>query len=246
MFIVEFNNVFKLYRLHGGRMLLRERLQHLVAGAGRESFAALKNVSFRIRRGESMAVIGSNGAGKSTLLSLVAGLSKPDSGSIRVNGRVAALLELGSGFHPDLTGAENVKLNASLLGLTRKRTAEVFDQIVEFSGIGEEFIDEPLRTYSTGMTMRLAFSVAINMDPDLLLIDEVLAVGDAAFQEKCFRKVREFRESGKSLLCVSHASAMVQQLCDHAIWLDRGEVVLSGAISDVLAAYGEKRAFAGV
>jgi ABC-type polysaccharide/polyol phosphate transport system ATPase subunit len=246
MHVVEFNNVFKLYRRHGGRMLLRQRLRHLFSGSERESFAALKNVSFRIRRGESMAVIGPNGAGKSTLLSLVAGLSKPDSGSIRVNGRVAALLELGSGFHHDLTGAENVKLNASLLGLTRKRTAEVFDQILEFSGIGDEFINEPLRTYSTGMTMRLAFSVAINMDPDVLLVDEVLAVGDAAFQEKCFQKIREFRDSGKSLLCVSHASGMVQQLCDHGIWLDHGEVVLSGAINDVLAMYGEKCSVAGV
>ena len=184
-----------------------------------------------------MAVLGSNGAGKSTLLSLVAGLSRPDAGSIAVNGRIAALLELGSGFHPDLTGAENITLNASLLGLSRRRTAELFDEIVEFAGIGEEFIEEPLRTYSTGMMMRLAFSVAINMDPEVLLVDEVLAVGDSAFQEKCFAKIHDFRKAGKSLLCVSHAAGMIQQLCDHAIWLDHGEVVMNGGINEVLEAY---------
>lgn len=237
MNIVEFDSVSKIYYRHGGRMLLRNRLQNVFSGRKPESFAAVNNVSFQLRRGESMAVVGSNGAGKSTLLSLVAGLALPDTGSISVNGRIAALLELGSGFHPDLTGTENVYLNASLLGLTRKRTVEIFDEIVDFSGISEEFINEPLRTYSTGMQMRLAFSVAINMDPEILLVDEVLAVGDASFQEKCFRRVHAFRDAGKSLLCVSHASGMVQELCDHALWLDRGEVVMNGAINEVLEAY---------
>ncbi len=240
MYTIEFNNVSKIYYRHGGRMLLRNRVQQMISGRPTESFAAVKNVSFKIRRGESVALIGPNGAGKSTLLSLVAGLCRPDQGSISVKGRVAALLELGSGFHPDLTGAENIRLNASLLGLTRRRTAEIFDDIVEFSGIGKEFIDEPLRTYSTGMGMRLAFSVAISTNPDLLLVDEVLAVGDSAFQEKCFRKIHQFHESGKSLLCVSHASGMVQKLCDQAIWLDHGEVVMSGAIAEVMAAYRKR------
>jgi len=237
MYIVEFNHVWKSYYRHSGRVLLRNRVQRVLTRRKYESFPAVKDVSFRIQRGESMAVVGPNGAGKSTLLSLVAGLARPDRGSIAVNGRLAALLELGSGFHPDLTGVENIYLNAALLGLTRKRTTDLFEQIVDFSGIGEEFIVEPLRTYSTGMVMRLAFSVAINIDPDLLLVDEVLAVGDATFQEKCFRKVREFRAAGKSLLCVSHASGMVQELCDHAIWLDHGEVVKSGPIDEVLDAY---------
>jgi ABC-type polysaccharide/polyol phosphate transport system ATPase subunit len=240
--IVEFNDVTKIYYHGGGRMLLRNRIQEWIAGKRPESFAAVKNISFTLKRGESLAVVGSNGAGKSTLLSLVAGLSKPNSGSIAVNGRLAALLELGSGFHPDLTGTENVTLNASLLGLTRKRTAELFDQIVEFSGISHDFIDEPLRTYSSGMVMRLAFSVAINMDPDLLLVDEVLAVGDTEFQQKCFQKVREFRQSGKSLLCVSHATGMVQELCDHAIWLDHGELMMGGPIGEVMEAYNGRRA----
>src|SRR5208283_169526 len=182
MYAIELNNVSKIYYRHGGRMLLRNRIQRIISGRPPESFAAVKNVSFRIRRGESLAVVGPNGAGKSTLLSLVAGLCRPDQGYVSVNGRVAALLEIGSGFHPDLTGAENIKLNASLLGLSRKRTAAVFDEIVEFSGIPAEFIGEHLRTYSSGMAMRLAFSVAINTDPELLLVDEVLAVGDSAFK----------------------------------------------------------------
>lgn len=242
--IVEFRGVTKIYYHGGGRMLLRNRVQEWISGKRPESFAAVKNISFELKHGESMAVVGSNGAGKSTLLSLVAGLSRPEAGFIAVNGRLAALLELGSGFHPDLTGTENVTLNASLLGLSRKRTAELFDQIVEFSGIGNEFINEPLRTYSSGMVMRLAFSVAINMDPDVLLIDEVLAVGDADFQQKCFQKIRDFRHSGKSLLCVSHATGMVQELCDKAIWLDHGEMMMSGPIAEVMEAYNGRRAIA--
>ena len=237
MNLVEVSGVSKVYYRHGGRQLLRNRAKELISGRPPESFAALKNVSFTLKRGESMAVIGQNGAGKSTLLSLIAGLSKPSGGSVFVNGRIAALLELGSGFHPDLTGAENVTLNAALLGLTRKRTSEIFDEIIDFSGVEREFIDEPLRTYSTGMVMRLAFSVAINVDPDLLLVDEILAVGDAAFQEKCFRRVREFRHAGKSLFCVSHASGMVQELCDRGIWLDHGEIVMTGRLSEVVEAY---------
>src|SRR5690349_12736263 len=244
MNIIEFNNVSKFYYRHGDRLLLRNRLQQLMTGRRPESFAAVKNVPFTMRRGESMAIIGPNGAGKSTLLSLVAGLSKADSGSIAVNGRVAALLELGSGFHPDLTGEENVRLNAALLGLSRKRTNELFEEIIDFSGIEEKFVDEPIRTYSSGMVMRLAFSVAINMDPDVLLVDEILAVGDSSFQEKCFQKVHQFRNSGRSLLCVSHAAGMVQQLCDKAIWLDHGEMVMCGDIGEVLEAYNGRGAIA--
>jgi ABC-type polysaccharide/polyol phosphate transport system ATPase subunit len=244
MNIVEFHNVSKIYYRHGDRLLLRNRLQQLLSRRKPESFAAVKNVSFIMERGESMAIVGPNGAGKSTLLSLVAGLSNADFGTIAVNGRVAALLELGSGFHPDLTGAENVRLNAALLGLSRKRTNDLFDEIIEFSGVADEFIHEPLRTYSSGMIMRLAFSVAINMDPDVLLVDEILAVGDSAFQEKCFRKVHEFRDSGRSLLCVSHAAGMVQQLCEKAIWLDHGEMVMSGPISEVVEAYNGRGAIA--
>jgi ABC-type polysaccharide/polyol phosphate transport system ATPase subunit len=236
MSVIEFHNVSKSYHRHAGQMLLRNHLTQFFRRERLELFFALKRVSFTLDKGESLAVIGSNGAGKSTLLGLVAGLSKPDEGSVQVNGQVAALLELGSGFHYDLTGRENVRLNAALLGLSRKGASHAFEAIVEFSGIGE-FIDEPLRTYSTGMVMRLAFAVAVHTDFQVLLIDEVLAVGDATFQTKCFEKLREFRNSGKTLLCVSHASGMVQQLCDRALWLDHGELIMSGSVADVSAAY---------
>jgi lipopolysaccharide transport system ATP-binding protein len=220
-------------------MLLRSHLQRLLARRREERFYALKHVSFTLERGESLAVIGRNGAGKSTLLGLVAGIAQPDEGTIAVNGQVAALLELGSGFHPDLTGRENIRLNAALLGLSRKQTAHAYEGIVEFSGI-REFIDEPLRTYSSGMAMRLAFSVAIHRDPEILLIDEVLAVGDASFQTKCIEKIRDLRKRGKTLLFVSHSS-MVQQLCDRALWLDQGELILSGPVAEVSAAYAGQR-----
>jgi ABC-type polysaccharide/polyol phosphate transport system ATPase subunit len=234
--LIEFRSISKSFARHAGRMLLREQLTHWFKRRHRDRFYALKNISFAVESGEGLAVVGSNGAGKSTLLGLVAGLAMPDEGTVTVNGRIAALLELGSGFHPDLTGAENVRVNAALIGLSRRRTAELFDEIVEFSGIGE-FIDEPLRTYSSGMMMRLAFSVAINMDPEILLVDEVLAVGDAAFQEKCFARLRRFREAGKTLLCVSHSTAMVREMCDRAIWLDHGELMMSGRVRDVIGAY---------
>jgi ABC-type polysaccharide/polyol phosphate transport system ATPase subunit len=175
------------------------------------------------------------------LLSLVAGLSRPNEGRVAVNGKVAALLELGSGFHPDLTGRENVSLNASLLGLSRKRSEECFDAIVEFSGIGD-FIEEPIRTYSSGMVMRLAFSVAVHMDPDILIIDEVLAVGDQNFQAKCFEKISGFKHAGKTLLFVSHTPEMVRQLCDQALWLHHGEAMMVGYPEDVLNAYTARNA----
>ena len=168
MAVIEFQNVSKTFARAGGRMLLRDYMGAFFRRSHRQPFYALKNVSFRVDHGESVAVIGSNGAGKSTLLGLVAGLTEPNEGIVTINGRVAALLELGAGFHPDLTGTENVWLNASLMGLSRKRTGELFDQIVDFSDVGD-FIDEPLRTYSTGMMMRLAFSVAVHCDPDILL-----------------------------------------------------------------------------
>jgi len=236
MHVIEFHNVSKVFRRHAGQMLLRNHLTHFLLRKGEDRFLALKNVSFTVEQGESLAVIGRNGAGKSTLLGLVAGLSKPDEGVVTVNGQVAGLLELGSGFHPSLTGRENVRLNAALLGISRQRTNAIFEDIVEFSGV-REFIDEPLRTYSTGMIMRLAFSVAIHRNPEVLLIDEVLAVGDAAFQTKCFEKIHEFRNSGKTLLCVSHATTIIHQLCDRAVWLDHGELMLTGSVADVSAAY---------
>ena len=240
MSVIEFQNVSKKFTRHAGQLLLRNHLTRFFTGQKDNPFFALKRVSFRVERGESLVVIGSNGAGKSTLLSLVAGVAQPNEGSVAVNGQVTALLELGSGFHPSLTGRENVRLNAALLGLSRRQTVDAYERIVEFSGI-RDFIDEPLRTYSTGMMMRLAFSVAINRDPEILLVDEILAVGDAAFQSKCIDKIHEFRNAGKTLLCVSH-TAIIRQLCDRAIWLDHGELILSGSVGEVLEAYAGRRA----
>lgn len=204
--------------------------------AHHEEFYALKDVSFQMQAGESLAVVGRNGAGKSTLLGLAAGLATPSSGTVKKNGRINALLELGSGFHPDLTGAENLILNAALLGLSRRKTMERVEQIVEYSGLGE-FINEPLRTYSSGMVMRLGFSIAIQADPDILIIDEILAVGDAAFQEKCGQTVNSLLRSGKSLLFVSHSGGAVRGLCKRAIWLDHGSVMMDGDVNEVLDAY---------
>jgi homopolymeric O-antigen transport system ATP-binding protein len=236
MTAIEFQRVSKIFHRHTGPKLIRHHFRDWLRSDPERDFYALKDVSFRIEEGESVAVVGRNGAGKSTLLSLVCGLAQPEKGRVGVSGQLAALLELGSGFHPDLTGVENVYLNASLLGFSRARTNALFDSIVEFSGVGE-FINEPLRTYSTGMTLRLAFSVALNLEPRILIIDEVLAVGDQAFQEKCFDKIFEFRGSGKTLLCVSHSPAILLRLCDRALWLDRGELMMDGKASEVVQLY---------
>ena len=233
------------YHRRSAKRLLRQYIAGWFNTRSREedTFYALRNVSFEVNEGESVGIVGANGAGKSTLLSVITGLAHPDEGSIEVNGRVAALLELGSGFHPDLTGRENVRMNAALLGFSREKTEELFDSIVEFSGVGE-FIDDPLRTYSSGMTLRLAFSVAVNLNPEVLLIDEILAVGDQEFQARCLDRIRELRNSGKTLLCVSHAPALLLQFCDRGIWLDHGQVVMQGEIGEVIAAYEGKRTMA--
>jgi ABC-type polysaccharide/polyol phosphate transport system ATPase subunit/ABC-type polysaccharide/polyol phosphate export permease len=233
---IQFQQVSKIFHRHTGPKLIRHHFRDWFRSTTEHDFYALKDVSFHIANGENVAIVGKNGAGKSTLLSLVCGLASPEKGLIEVNGRIAALMELGSGFHPDLTGRENIFLNASLLGFTRARTGKLFDSIVDFSGIGE-FIDEPLRTYSSGMMLRLAFSVAVNLEPEILIIDEVLAVGDQSFQEKCVEKIFEFRRSGKTLLCVSHSTAILTQLCDRALWLDHGQLMMDGKAADVLQAY---------
>jgi ABC-type polysaccharide/polyol phosphate transport system ATPase subunit len=233
---IEFESVTKSFSVHAGRTLAGNYLARLLRTRSRQRFVALRKVSFQIAKGEAVGVIGANGAGKSTLLSLVAGLCPPDTGSVTINGRIAALLQLGAGFHYDLTGAENLRLNAAMLGISRKRTAELFDSIVEFSGIGQ-FIHEPLRTYSSGMNMRLAFSIAIHVSPDILVIDEVLSVGDQAFQAKCTEKILELKGQGKTLLFVSHSTSSVQSLCQRALWLDHGELVMDGDAAEVVSAY---------
>jgi len=235
--VIELRDVWKAFQRNAGRLFLRSHLRRAGAGHGSAArFNALKNISFSVEPGESVGIVGSNGAGKSTLLSLIAGLVQPDRGTVSVKGRVAALLELGSGFHPDLTGAENVGLNAALLGLSRSETRRAYGAIVEFAELAE-FMTEPLRTYSAGMAMRLAFSIAVNASPDILLIDEVLAVGDQAFQAKCMERVQEFRRQGKTIVCVSHSTELIGRLCSRSLWLDRGDLLLDGPAADVTDAY---------
>jgi ABC-2 type transport system ATP-binding protein len=235
MNVITVENVSKAFRRRGGQKLFRDYIKEQFNPKPDEPFYALKHVSFQVAAQESVAIIGANGAGKSTLLGLIVGLSKPDEGRIEVNGRIAALLELGSGFHPDLTGVENVFLNAALLGFNEKQTRELLGAIVEFAEL-KDSINQTLRTYSSGMVVRLAFAIAVHADPAILIVDEVLAVGDVAFQEKCNQKVQALRKEGRTMVCVSHAPA-VMQLCDRAIWLDRGEMIMDGPSSEVVAAY---------
>jgi ABC-type polysaccharide/polyol phosphate transport system ATPase subunit len=232
-----FQDVWKSFDRHAGQILLRDRLRHMFHSHRPEKFHALRDISFRIEHGESVAVIGHNGAGKSTLLNLTTKLCRPDRGVVEVHGgRIAPLLDLGAGFHPDLTGAENVCINAALLGLSRRDVRKQFDSIVDFAEIGD-FINEPLRTYSTGMMMRLAFSVATCVNPDLLIIDEVLGVGDLGFAVKCRERIMQFRRAEKTILCVSHSNDTLKDLCERAIWLNKGEVMDDGPIQRVVEAY---------
>lgn len=207
---------------------LKERL--VTFGRGnkhRKEFWALNDISLTIQAGHTVALIGHNGSGKSTLLKVIGGIIDPTTGHVARRGRIAALLELGAGFHPDLTGRENVFLNASIMGLSRAETDARFDDILEFSGIGE-FIDTQVKFYSSGMYVRLAFAVAVHTDPDLLLVDEVLAVGDEAFQRKCLDKIRSFQEEGRTIILVTHSLSQVPEMCDRAILLNRGEIVYDG------------------
>jgi lipopolysaccharide transport system ATP-binding protein len=201
-----------------------------------EAVAAVQDVSFTVGRGEAFGFIGSNGSGKSTLLKLVAGILRPDSGTVAVDGRVAALIELGAGFHPEISGRENVYINAAVLGLTRREVDERFDSIVEFSGLAK-FIDEPVKTYSSGMYVRLGFAVAIHTRPDVLLVDEVLAVGDEAFAHRCLRKIEELLAAGRTLLFVSHSLPLMESLCDRVLWLEGGKPQMIGEPRWVVDAY---------
>lgn len=201
-----------------------------------DRFWALRDLSFAVEKGSMLGVIGHNGAGKSTLLRLLGGVGKQDTGQVMVNGRIGALLDLGTGFHPELTGRENVYVAGVIGGLTRQEVTDRFDDIVAFAEL-EDFIDNPMRTYSTGMQMRLAFAVATHIEPEILLIDEVLAVGDIAFQRKCLRRIGQFKESGCTIVLVSHDATLVRELCDDALWLRRGNVVAHGSAEVVVGQY---------
>lgn len=233
---IEVKNIIKHFRIYmdkGGTLkektLFRKRRKY-------EERWVLNNVSFSVRKGEAIGLIGHNGCGKSTTLKLLTKIMYPDAGSIEMSGRVSSLIELGAGFHPDMSGRENIYINASIFGLNRKEIDDRIDQIIEFSEL-EEFIENPVRTYSSGMYMRLAFSVAINVDADILLIDEILAVGDAHFQEKCFDKLKEIKKSGTTIVIVSHSLGQIEEICDRSIWIDKGKIVKEGAPIEVHEEY---------
>ena len=230
------NEVWKNYRLY------QERNRYIKAAILRgrraqyEEFWALKDVSFEVKHGETFGIIGSNGSGKSTMLKCLAGILYPNKGSVKVNGRLAALLALGAGFHPELSGRENVYLNSAILGMNRKDVALRFDDIVAFAGL-EKFIDTPVKNYSSGMAVRLAFSIAANVEPEILLIDEVLSVGDESFQRKSWEKIEEFRREGRTIVVVSHGMGQLQQLCTSVAWLDKGILRENGNTNNVIAGY---------
>ncbi len=232
------DSVSKTFRVHQERA---SSLKQYIATGGRnrfEEFHALRNVSLDVAVGEAVGIIGHNGSGKSTLLKCMAKILQPNDGRIIINKRMAALLELGAGFHPELSGRDNVFLNAAILGMARREIELRFDEIIAFSGL-EQFIDAPVKTYSSGMYVRLAFAVAINVDPELLLIDEILAVGDVTFQQKCMEKFVQFRDDGRTLVLVTHDTSSVRNFCDRAIWLDHGVVKAVGKPADVIDEYTE-------
>jgi lipopolysaccharide transport system ATP-binding protein len=235
--VIEVHALGKCYQLYDKPV--HRMLQSLIGGRQRfyREFWALRDIDFEVRRGETLGIVGRNGAGKSTLLQLIAGTLKPSEGSAGIHGRVAALLELGSGFNPEFTGRQNVYLNASILGLSRSQVDARIDDILAYADIGE-FVDQPVRNYSTGMVMRLAFAVVVHVDADILIIDEALAVGDAFFMQKCMRYLREFRKRG-TMLFVSHDGSAVTSLCDRAIWLEHGRVQRIGEARNVMEAYIE-------
>jgi lipopolysaccharide transport system ATP-binding protein len=235
---IEFNNVSKRFTLHHEkRNSFQERMVNMLQprGAG-ETFWALRDVSFALPHGETLGLIGHNGSGKSTALKLITRILEPTSGVVSVHGRISALLELGSGFHPDLTGTDNIFLNGSLLGFTKADMERRVDEIVEFAELGP-FIDTPVKHYSSGMYMRLGFAIATAVDPDILITDEVLAVGDEAFQRKCMERIYQFRQQGRTIVFVSHSLDVVRNLCSQAVWLDHGEVQAAGNTVDTVDAY---------
>ena len=240
--VISVSGVTKLYRRYGRKRSIGTLKSALLSGAGRlalspdASVPALVDVSFEIARGEMVGIIGPNGSGKSTLLKLLSGIVRPTSGQIAVSGRLAALLELGAGFHPEISGRENIEINGLLLGLTKREIADRFDAIVAFAEL-EEFLDAPLKTYSSGMAVRLGFSIAAFSDPDVLLVDEVLAVGDERFAHRSLEKFAEFERAGKTILVVSHDLDLVAARCRRAIWLDRGSVAFDGPAAAAVERY---------
>ena len=235
---IEVCNVTKYFKVYEDKgHMLRDRIIHFNRNKY-EKREVLKNISFDIKKGESVGIIGKNGCGKSTTLKMLTRILRPNSGTITKNGRVYSLIELGAGFHPDMTGRENIYINASIFGIKAKEVDKKLDDIIRFSEL-EEYINNPVRTYSSGMYMRLAFAVAINVDADILLVDEILAVGDNAFQTKCFNKLKSLKDEGVTIVLVSHALGQVEKLCDRAIWLEHGEIHEDGLARQVCKDYLE-------
>ena len=233
---IQFHDVAKRFKIYYDRnRTLKERLLFRKRNRYDERWV-LKDISFDIEQGEAVGLVGENGCGKSTTLKLLSRILFPDRGTISVNGRVSCLIELGAGFHPDMNGIENIYLNAAMFGVGRKETSKRLDRIIAFSEL-EPFIENPIRTYSSGMYMRLAFSVAINVDADVLLIDEILAVGDMNFQEKCLARLREIKERGATIVIVSHSLGQIEAFCDRSIWIDGGRVRADGAPAETHARY---------
>ncbi len=244
MFAVQVQDVFKFYKKYADRhkfLTIKSALVNktlfgdLAAG---ERFEALRGVSFDVKSGQTLGIIGENGSGKSTLLKILAGISKPTAGTVVTQGRISALIELGAGFHPEISGRENIFINGVILGLSRKQIQEKYDEIVRFAEL-EEFIDNPVKSYSSGMFMRLGFSIAINVNPDILLVDEVLAVGDASFVPKCLDKINEFRRHDKTIIYVSHDLSTIDRICDDVIWIKKGKIEMRGYPKRVIDAYLE-------
>ena len=238
--VIIFDSVSKSYPLYhhitGGFKNFLFHFPRAVSQLKNHRYEALRGISFQVNRGESFGIIGKNGAGKSTTLSLIAGVIRPSGGTIVVKGRVSPMLELGAGFNVELSGRENIVLNGVLMGLTRDDVLRKMEEIIEFSGL-EDFIDQPLRTYSSGMMMRLGFSVVASLDPEILLIDEVLTVGDIEFQKKCMDKMVGFRKNGVTIVFVSHSLTSVSQICDRAVWIENHQVRMMGSAEEVVNSY---------
>ena len=231
------DDVYKTFNVYLDRAnTVKEKILFLFTRNKKQKREVLKGINLKIKKGEVVALIGTNGSGKSTLLKLMTKIIYPNKGKIITEGKLTSLLELGAGFHPDFSGRENIYFNASIFGLTKKQIDERIEDIIEFSEL-RPFIDNPVRTYSSGMYMRLAFSVAINVDADILLIDEILSVGDEHFQNKCFNKMQELKNSGKTMVFVTHSMQSVKRLCDRAVWLCEGKIKMDGKTDDVVDAY---------
>lgn len=238
---IEVDSISKVFRLGRPRAVsLREALVNVISASkntsSRKLLWALRDINFSVRRGQTYGVIGGNGAGKSTLLKVLTGITRPTSGRATIRGRICSLLEVGSGFHNELSGRENVFLNGAILGMTKGETSRKLDEIVSFAGL-EDFLDTPVKHYSSGMYVRLAFSIAAHLDFEIMIVDEVLSVGDASFKQRSFEKIRELSRTGRTILLTSHDMSLVESLCERALWLSQGEVVADGDTADIAAQY---------